>query len=80
MKILTAQILANEVNGTWNDLEMVIDELVEEHGYTRSEPEITMYQELDNICFQCDQCGWWFDICNQADDDTCRCNSCAEED
>lgn len=31
---------------------------------------------IDNEIFKCEECGWWFEICEQSEDDDTKCKDC----
>ena len=43
--------------------------------------EFDLFQDLDNIQFQCDFCGWWYETCEQGESNTgdMICQDCCED-
>jgi hypothetical protein len=63
MKVLTQnQIneLYNDLVGTCSDIDIVLMELFEVDSITELSP--ATLEEIDQMMFNCGECGWWCDI------------------
>lgn len=55
--------ILGHIQGSCADLEMVIDDILEDHGMERSRAlENAIYTTVDNTCFLCERCGWWTEV------------------
>lgn len=71
-----ADEIAYELQGTCKSL----GEILEYYEMEDAENDMTFCAQLDQSVFCCEQCGWWFEISEMAEDDTWRCEECATED
>jgi len=68
------EYIAQSLNGTTNSLNEYLEEYIDK-GFS----EDKLYEEIDNITFQC-TCGWWCDVSEMNDlDGETVCDDCYEE-
>lgn len=72
----TPDFIAYALLGTCQSLSQVL----EFYEMESAEDDTAFCAALDRQVFCCDQCGWWFEVSEMAQDDTWRCEECADED
>ncbi len=65
--------IAEELNGTCNDL----NKALEDRGIEFNRLSVELLTELDNAVMDCQVCGWWHETDELNDDQICK--DCEEE-
>lgn len=83
---MTKRFLSEEqLNNIWNDLQGSCQSLENVLEYYEIDPsDLTQadYEDLDNLGFNCHQCGWWFEAGDWAegdDTDGIICTDCGKD-
>lgn len=84
IKLTEEQIrdVTDGLSGTCNDLDTIIASVTgEDIQCADDDVDDASLREIHAEIFQCEQCGWWHDMGDQAAEaDTMMCSDCAEED
>jgi hypothetical protein len=69
------------LNGTCMDMMSAFENFFEfDMSELDAQEEITLCGKLDDRIFNCERCGWWYDMGDLADNnDAMICSSCEEE-
>jgi hypothetical protein len=75
--------LVDHLQGTcMNSVELFIDDLIEQETITEEfwqDNEVEVLAYVDSCVFNCNQCGWWYDISDMADNDEWICAQCEDQ-
>jgi hypothetical protein len=79
MKVSKEQlsVLIDHLQGTCKGLSDACEDL----GFKYNDLTMEQLEEIDNHLFQCDHCGWWYEISEQSDleTDDNMCKDCEDE-
>lgn len=79
MKVTDAQIdeIIEYLHGTCNSLYVAVMYVTDDE-YDSDDLTMEQLRKIDDEIFECEQCGWWFDMYEQAECDYQVCNYCHE--